>query len=375
MGTAAASAIHPPRPDPRDRLVKNLQRRVIPGLDGIRGIAALSVVMFHGISERFPGGQAVQMFFVLSGMLITWLLLTEERHTGTVSLRAFYWRRAFRLFPAVVALLGWEFVIDRPRVSHQSILAVACYYANYYSAFGGQLGSLIHTWSLAVEEHFYLIWPPIFVFITNRSRLIKVLLAAALLSAADRALTGRFLSPVYSLNATEPNASGLLLGCAITLLIWSSRRKIPLSIFHPALALLSLLAIVGLAQVPKESAYAWTALGVPFEAIILLHAITYEWRVLENRLARFLGRVSYGIYIWQFVAIWLVHFLHLAGVYLRWIAMPGAAVLLAAISHYAIERPAQSFGRMLFARMAFSSHRRPIETRQAPEDFPSYAKE
>src|SRR5215831_9649714 len=63
--------------DPRDRLIQNLQRRVIPGLDGIRGIAALSVVMFHGVSGRFPGAHAVNMFFVLSGMLITWLLLSE----------------------------------------------------------------------------------------------------------------------------------------------------------------------------------------------------------------------------------------------------------------------------------------------------------
>jgi len=289
MGTAAASAIRPPSPDPRDRLVNNLQRRVIPGLDGIRGLSALSVVMFHGISERFPGGQAVQMFFVLSGMLITWLLLTEERRTGTVSLRAFYWRRAFRLFPAIVALLGWEFLINKPRVSHQSILAVACYYANYYSALGGRLDGLIHTWSLAVEEHFYLIWPTIFVFIPNRTKLVKVLLVAALLSAVDRAVTGRFLSPVYAFNATESNAAALLLGCAVTLLIWSSRRKIPLAVFHPLLTPLSLLAVVGLAQVPKDYAYAWATMGVPFEAVILLHAITYEWRVLENRIASFLG--------------------------------------------------------------------------------------
>src|SRR5438045_7133904 len=96
--------------DPRDRLIENLQRRVIPGLDGIRGIAALSVVMFHGVSGRFPGAHAVNMFFVLSGMLITWLLLNEEDRDGKVNLRAFYWRRAFRLFPAVGGLILWELV-------------------------------------------------------------------------------------------------------------------------------------------------------------------------------------------------------------------------------------------------------------------------
>jgi peptidoglycan/LPS O-acetylase OafA/YrhL len=307
VATAASLARYPPGRDPRDRLINNLQRRVIPGLDGIRGIAALSVVMFHGISEHFLGGQAVEMFFLLSGLLITWLLLTEERRTGAISLRAFYWRRAFRLLPAIMALIGWELTINRPRVSYQSTLAVACYYANYYSALGGHLDGLIHTWSLAVEEHFYLIWPAIFVFTANRTRLMKLLLAAILVSAAYRVVIARILTPTYAFNATEANATALILGCAIALLIWNTREKIPLGLFHPLLAPLSLLAIVCLAQLPKETQY-----------------------------------------------IWLVRYTHLADPPLSWAAIPAAAVLLATISHYVVERPAQSAGRMLLARMNFS---------------------
>ncbi len=294
------------------------------------------------------------MFFVLSGMLITWLLLVEDNRTGRVNLRAFYWRRAFRLLPATMALIGWELVMNRPRVSHQSILAVAFYYANYYSAFGGQLGGLIHTWSLAVEEHFYLIWPAVFVAAANRSRLMKLLWVVALLSAVYRVAIARVLSSTYAFNATESNAGALILGCAIALLIWNSREKIPLALFHPLLTPLSLLVVVSLAQLPTDTRNTWAAMGVPFEAIILLHAITYEWRILENPVAHFLGRISYGIYLWQFVAIWLVRYLHLGDPRLSWVTMPAAAVLLAGVSYYLVERPAQWLGRRLLTRMTFS---------------------
>jgi peptidoglycan/LPS O-acetylase OafA/YrhL len=337
--------------DPQDRLLENLQRRVIPGLDGIRGIAALCVVMFHGISERFPGAQAVNMFFVLSGMLITWLLLAEERRDGAVNLRAFYCRRAFRLLPPVFALIAWELVINRPRVSHQSLLAVAFYCANYYTALGGQLGALTHTWSLAVEEHFYLIWPAVFLFTANRARLTKWLLALAFLSAFARVIIANFVSSHYALSSTETNATALLVGCAIALVIARSPYKIPRALFHPLMAPLSLVALVCLAQVPKNIQYVWACLGVPLEAIILLNAIAHEWRILENPVAHFLGRISYGVYLWQFVAIWMVQFAHLAGGPVGWIAIPAASILLATVSHYVLERPAQSAGRMVLARI------------------------
>jgi peptidoglycan/LPS O-acetylase OafA/YrhL len=89
-------------------LFANLHRRKIPALDGIRGVAALTVVAFHAVSRRAPGGYAVLMFFILSGLLITWLLLTERQKTGSIDLPAFYLRRAFRLFPPLFVLLLWE---------------------------------------------------------------------------------------------------------------------------------------------------------------------------------------------------------------------------------------------------------------------------
>lgn len=106
-------------------LLANLRRRTIPGLDGIRGISALCVVAYHGWTERFPGTLAVQTFFVISGLLITWLLLQEEEQKGLVNRRAFYVRRAFRLLPALFLLLVWEAFTDFPHVPRAAIIASA----------------------------------------------------------------------------------------------------------------------------------------------------------------------------------------------------------------------------------------------------------
>jgi peptidoglycan/LPS O-acetylase OafA/YrhL len=156
-------------PDPRLRLQENMRRRTIPGIDGIRGISALTVVALHGTSSHFPGRQAVQMFFVLSGLLVTWLLLAEEKRNGTVSLSGFYWRRAFRLFPPLIALLVWEMATDLPHVSSAAVLAAALYYANYFAAAGGDLLGLLHTWSLSVKNisTLYGRWPSFCCAIAN----------------------------------------------------------------------------------------------------------------------------------------------------------------------------------------------------------------
>src|SRR4051794_36677121 len=142
-----------------------------PALDGVRAFAVLGVIATHaGFSHLRAGGFGVYVFFVLSGYLITHLLATEREATGRLSLRRFYARRALRLLPALALLLiasaVWALADGGPTAERtlRGIPFVALYvgnWANAASPIGGDydLGLLGHTWSLSVEEQFYLLWP------------------------------------------------------------------------------------------------------------------------------------------------------------------------------------------------------------------------
>jgi len=153
-----------------DAFYAKLNRKHLPSLDGLRGIAALLVVFYHfGIEFGFhppPGYLGVLIFFVLSGFLITWLLLKESSATGTVSLSGFYLRRSLRIFPAFYGF--WLFSIGVRILGHRTIawgaaIASFFYVSNYYySLVPGADTFMLHTWSLANEEQFYLLWPWVF---------------------------------------------------------------------------------------------------------------------------------------------------------------------------------------------------------------------
>lgn len=302
---------------------------------------------FHGWSERFPGRLSVWVFFVISGLLITWLLLQEQHRAGTVDLKAFYFRRAFRLLPALFALLAWEGLTNFPNVTRANILAAAFYYANYHYIAGGQMLALVHTWSLAVEEHFYLVWPQVFVFVRDRRALLRGCFVVAIIESLYRIFAAYFGSYAYATLATETSSVAVLVGCGIALLLWYSPERLPAIAMRPFMAPISLAVILALGLLPEHAQEIWGVLvGVPFAAIIILQAIAYEWRFIENRAAWFLGRISYGVYLWGLVAKgisgWFGHSLNHT--------LPFVVVIaLASISHYLIERPIQSFGRRWLA--------------------------
>jgi peptidoglycan/LPS O-acetylase OafA/YrhL len=333
--------------EPRERLLANLRRRNIPGLDGIRGIAALSVVGYHCESPRFPGKLAVEVFFVISGLLITWLLLQEQERSGTIDRKAFYFRRAFRLLPALFALLVWESLTDFPHVARADIVAAAFYYANYHYIFGGPALALGPTWSLAVEEHFYLIWPQVFSFARNRRTLIRscfILAAIACILRVVVAYRGKYL---YALLATETSSSAVLVGSGLAILLRHYPERLPAIALKPIMGPLSAVVILALAQLPDHPQEIWGILVcIPFAAILIIQSIAYEWRILENPVAHYLGRISYGIYLWGFVAqaivVWIGH-------EVKHTLLFAVVIALASISHFLMERPIQSFGRKWLA--------------------------
>lgn len=338
--------------------MQNLNSRRIPGLDGLRGFAALAVVGFHdqvlahpGSSRLlFPGRFAVQIFFVISGILITWLLLQEESRQGAIDRPRFYWRRAFRLLPALFALLLWQRATHIPPATRGGMLASAFYFGNYYELIAGSavLSGLGQMWSLAVEEHFYVFWPQVFATLRNKRTLLRGCLAVIALQLVWRLIAGWYGHFVYAELATETASSAILAGCATALLLRQHPQRLPRILLAPWMAPVSFAAILLLAQLPRNAQLWWAVpLGIPFAIVLVLQAITYQWRILENPVSIFLGRISYSVYLWGMVAIALVERLRF-----DWGRLPvlAVAVLLGSVSYFIVERPFQFFGKQWLTR-------------------------
>ncbi len=212
--------------------------RYLPGLDGLRGISVLAVLVFHhyliGGHEPgwMPGGfLGVEVFFVVSGYLITSLLLTERRETGRISLRRFWLRRARRLLPALFTLLAVVvaaallFLPDTIGTLRSDAIAALTYTSNWwqiaahrsYFVDAGRPPLLKHLWSLAIEEQFYLFWPPLLILglrRLGRRRMLGTMLGIAALSSALMAvIASSSIDGAYY--ATYSRLTGLLLGAAM----------------------------------------------------------------------------------------------------------------------------------------------------------------
>ena len=147
---------------PAAGLRATLAGRHLPGLDGLRALSVFTVIAYHA-GAPVPGDLGVSAFFVLSGFLITWLLMKELEETGRISLRDFYARRTLRIFPAYYVFIIGSLVLDTARGfpwPGEMTLSAFTYTVNYYNAIRGHPSTgIAHAWSLAVEEQFYLLWP------------------------------------------------------------------------------------------------------------------------------------------------------------------------------------------------------------------------
>jgi peptidoglycan/LPS O-acetylase OafA/YrhL len=216
----------------------------VASLDGMRAIAVLMVMAYHANIPGFDGGNAgVDVFFVLSGFLITVLLLSERTRNGSIRLGAFYMRRALRLYPALgaavlfaIALAALKMPVfdassDSLRNTLQMTPFALLYTANIPRAFGWNGGGFLgHTWSLAIEEQFYLVWPVVVIFVMRRRSSLAMLgwiaLGCAVSSAVLRAgldLAGVRSEGLY--NATFTHVDGIFAGCALAV-VWVMRPAV-----------------------------------------------------------------------------------------------------------------------------------------------------
>src|SRR3954454_5118971 len=298
------------------------------GLDGLRGIAILIVLIGHTLPYGItypPAG--VSLFFVLSGFLITSLLLEELEDHGRINVRGFYTRRIRRLLPAfavvaVVTLVSMVAIGQAASGLFDTVVA-ASYVGNWVMATGQLLGPLTHTWSLAIEEQFYAIWPLIFLVIVPRVTRRKLTFALAFLAVL--VIVARALAVIAGLSgariafATDMQADGLLVACALAVLIHRRPIRMPrittpvaLGVIVASAFLLPIGVVLALGQAPDYPlipALGSTIAVLASGALVLSVASAENSDPLfENRWLIRLGLISYGLYLWHYPILWHLGF-------------------------------------------------------------------
>jgi peptidoglycan/LPS O-acetylase OafA/YrhL len=304
----------------------------VPALDGLRGVAVLLVVLFH--SGHLVGGfLGVDLFFVLSGFLITTLLLDEHVRTGSIRLGAFWSRRVRRLVPALVlvvvlTLLAVAVLFDLDSVGANLGEAVASllYVSNWWSIANPSpyLTVLQHTWSLSIEAQFYVVWPVVLlVALRGRSRQAAVAMAVRLTVigalVASIGMT-RFhgaesLTRVYF--GTDTRSVPLLFGAALAALLFDSRSK-PSGSSTRALdvgACVTLVVFVAITTVvertePRLYGGLYAAVICPLLTVLVAAAARTPGvfsRAMSLPPIRALGLISYGVYLWHWPVMFLLN--------------------------------------------------------------------
>ena len=325
--------------------------RYMPQLDGLRAVAILLVVAFHAGIPGFSGGfLGVDLFFVLSGFLITSLLLTEYDRAGQLDVYRFFARRSLRLYPALILLVflyllvapfAWPSYDYHLRDGVVSLL----YLSDYGYAF--EIPHILrHTWSLAVEFHFYLLWPFLLGFLLRRFSLGGVLFAVVLLYVAVLAV--RVLS-IHAFNASwievyarfDTRVGGLLCGAALALflVLWPRCSLSPLYMFVPVCVLSGLVW-----SVPWGELFFFDfGLAVAeVSAVFLLWGVLSGYAsFLEGRFWVWLGKLSYGVYLFHYPVVrYFRTTMDWPALFLVSLLAGGA---LAVLSYFTIERFANRF--------------------------------
>ena len=345
-------------------------RNRIPSLDGLRAISIAFVLIGHlggtigfFVPERVVGYFAiaelgVRVFFVISGFLITGLLLAEVQKTGTISLPHFYLRRTLRIFPAYYVMLlciAVAAAIGALELKPGDLLHAVTYTTNYHADRAWSLG---HTWSLAVEEQFYLIWPAAMLAL-GPSRSLKAVCGIILIVPFIR--TVEWYAGVHALigNSFETVADALATGCLLAIArdtLWNNARyqRVLMSTWFFIVPTIPL-ALTALSRPRIEFAVAITLSNVCI-------AVTIDWcvrfhegrfgRILNAKWMVYLGTLSYSLYLWQQPFVNRTSDSAIARFPLSVLLAFGCALG----SYYLVERPALAF-RSWLERSRATRHR------------------
>ncbi len=330
------------------------KKRSIPSLDGLRALSVLAVILGHTRSaflDQIPfnssfrnGNLGVAVFLVISGFLITHLLLKELRQEEQINLKRFYLRRTLRIFPPfyvyllAIAMLG---LFHKVYVTGTTMAVAATYTWNYIRV--PDIWIVGHSWSLSLEEQFYLLWPLSMKFFSRRTNL-WIASGVILLSPISRVVTYYAWPEMrgYTMTMLHTRLDTIMIGCLLSLMIdLEVGQRLKKTALHPAspiVAIAFLLALDPAAEHRWDGRYT-TPLGLSLENVaiaVLLFYVVFRHssplgQVLNSKLLRHFGKISYSVYLWQQL---------FTGPYTRWFPVNFVWIVACAeISYLLVERP------------------------------------
>jgi peptidoglycan/LPS O-acetylase OafA/YrhL len=352
----------------------------LPGLDGLRALSVAAVLAYHADARWMTGGfLGVEVFFVISGYLITTILLNERRRSGRISLRRFYLRRARRLLPALVAcvvvtlFVAFVLVPDEVRSLRDDAVAALAYVSNwhyvvadvpYFERFG-RPSLLLHIWSLGVEEQFYLLWPLLLIvaLAVGRRRLAAAVVVVGIAASTIwMAVLADPVDPGRVYYGTDTRAAGFLVGAALAM--WWAPHRLHRSRARSSRWVLDAVGVAALAALivilVKTSEfslglYRGGFLGVSIVSAVLIAVIVHPsprlGRIMGMPLLVWIGLRSYGIYLWHFPIFMLTRpgfDVPAQPLWLIDLARVAATLIVAELSFRVIEMPIRNgaLGRM-----------------------------
>lgn len=335
-------------------------------IDGLRAIAIGTVVMFHAFPTVLTGGyMGVDVFFVISGYLISSIIFSQQRK-GVFSFREFYVRRICRIFPALVLVLaftmaaGWLWLLPNDwRTLGRHVLGGSFFFANFvlsgeagYFDIAAELKPLLHLWSLAIEEQFYLGWPLLVALAFWRRKGLAYLIAAVLIGSFVYNIVRISLHPVATFYLPTSRIWELLIGCVLGYRVqFPESRVAAVMAWGEAKLPADLRAVTGLALIAAGTALVgktvlfpgWWALLPTVGAALLISAgpaaRVNRW-LLAHPVMVFIGTISYPLYLWH----WPL--LSFATIYQGGVptveqraVLVAAAVILSVLTYWCVERP------------------------------------
>ena len=337
---------------------------LVPSLGGLRAVAIASVLYAHLGLRNNLGHLGVTLFFVISGFLITLLMLRENERTQTLHLRDFYKRRTLRIVPALSFFLLVVFSLQCARlvyIAPKYWIAALTYtmcYVTMDSLHPEASWDIAHTWSLSVEEHFYLIWPLLF-FACKPKSAYKILLVYLMMVPLLRFVVSQYFGQIIMVNdASLTEMGSIAVGCAAAYLVFgevappvnAALRRFPGRLWIAGGALVALEMVLGSDTIKQGNNHFVsdfeTVWGDPLSAVgfalILLGAVygkNAASRLLNCRPVVFIGTISYSLYLWQQLFTRFGIFAHRTGVGGHWSVTLCLIFACSLFSYYLIEVP------------------------------------